>query len=72
MKSHDADLGELLYAGPAGDDGEAMFITEDRHEECGWPERITYVDGDDEITRSGCAGCEAERPVTPKAGGFES
>ena len=52
---------EVLYAA-ATEAGELMVITADPHS-CGWPERISYLDAGGRVVRSGCAGCEAERPV---------
>lgn len=63
MKLKDAQIGNVLFIAPSEDGSEALVISEDPHE-CGWPERITYVNrASGEIIRSGCAGCEAERPL---------
>jgi hypothetical protein len=59
--------GEVLYVATTDDDL-LMVITADPHTECGWPERISYIDPLGHITRSGCAGCEAERPVVNRSG----
>jgi hypothetical protein len=60
----EADVGRILFVGPNEDGSQAPVISEDPHD-CGWGERITYVDRESgAILRSGCAGCEAEREVT--------
>ena len=61
MKFADADVGLEMFI-TFTDDAQVMVIFEDPHE-CGWPERITYVNSDMEIVRSGCAGCDTERDV---------
>lgn len=53
-------MAEFLYAARTGDGG-SMVITADPHS-CGWLERITYFDAEGEFVRSGCAGCDKERP----------
>jgi len=70
VKLAEATIGTVLFWGPNADGSQALIISDDPHE-CGWPERITYVNRTSgEIVRSGCAGCEAERPV-PKSQGSE-
>ena len=69
MKLQDAAIGPVCFWGPNEDGSQAIIISDDPHE-CGWPERITYVDRDtSEIVRSGCAGCEAERVIEPRGSG---
>jgi len=55
-------LGKAIYYSPPDEDGNVMVISDLPHE-CGWPERITYLDPSGAVVRSGCAGCEAELPV---------
>lgn len=66
MKLTESEIGHVAFWGPNADGSQALIISDDPHE-CGWPERVTYVDRESlEIVRSGCAGCEAERPVPSK------
>ncbi len=56
-------LGVALYYAPPDEDGNVMVISDLPHDECGWPERITYLDPSGAVVRSGCAGCDTEIPV---------
>ena len=67
MKLIDANIGtKVLFIGPGMNPDQIMVISEDSHW-CGWPERITYINSDMEIERSGCAACEAEWEVPARA-----
>jgi hypothetical protein len=66
MNLTEAELGPVTFWGPNEDGTQALVISDDPHD-CGWPERITYVDRETlHIVRSGCAGCDSERPVPAK------
>lgn len=59
----DARLGTALYYSMPDEAGNVMVISDLAHDECGWPERVTYLAPNGDVVRSGCAGCEVELPV---------